>query len=402
MTTTNLLDSIDSRKLGDLLQQARKRIGMTQADAAKVIDAARTTIVAIEKGERRLKPSELIKLARAYGRAISDFVRPTPAIEPFAVQFRAACQWHGQEEQSIKPVIERFEQLCRNYLELEQIMAAPMARNYPPVYRSNSMPLEVAAENIALAERQRLGLGDGPLPQLRDILELNVGIRVFYMKMPAKYSEIYSFDEQLGACMAINQSHYEERRRWSMAHGYLHFLAHRHKPVLDFMPTFNGHKQRIPESELLAEAFPKYFLMPTSSLLRRFNDLSCAHGTFTTTNLFSLAHYYGVSIEALALRLEGLALLPTGTWDRLRDRGIKVRKVQQELGLQESDHRSEQLPVHYQHLAIDALEQGKITEGRFADFLEVDRLEARRIAEKLRNHSARMVEEAMGLDLWPA
>jgi hypothetical protein len=100
--------------------------------------------------------------------------------------------------------------------------------------------------------------------------------------------------------------------------------------------------------------------------------------------------------------MEGFALLPTGTWDRLRDRGIKVRKVQQDLGLQEFSHRSDQLPVHYQHLAIDALEQGKITEGRFADYLEVDRLEARRIAEELRNHSARMVEEPMGLDLWPA
>ncbi len=398
MTSTNVLDSIDPRKLGDLLQQARKKIGMTQADAAKVIDAARTTIVAIEKGERRLKSNELIQLARAYGRAISDFVRPTPAIEPFEVQFRAACQRQEQEEQPINPVIERFEQLCRHYLELEEIMEAPLPRTYPPEYQSNTMPLEAVAENIALAERQRLGLGDGSLPQLRDILEVNVGIRVFYLKMPSKYSEIYSYDEQLGACMAINECHCEERRRWSMAHGYLHFLAHRRKPVLDFVD--NGVQfQRIPESERLAEAFPKYFLMPTSGLLRRFHDLSSGRRSFTTTNLFSLAHYYGVSLEALAYRLEGLALLPTGTWDRLRDRGIKVRKVQQDLGLQEAARRSDQLPVHYQLLAIDALEQGKITEGRFADFLQVDRLEARRIAEELSNHSEMVVEESMSLDL---
>jgi Zn-dependent peptidase ImmA (M78 family)/DNA-binding XRE family transcriptional regulator len=398
MTTANILDSIDPRRLGDLLQQARKKMGMTQADAARVIDAARTTLVAIEKGERRLKSNELIQLARAYGRSVSDFVRPTPAIEPFEVQFRAVYHRQEQEELQINPVIEHFEQLCRNYLELEQIMDAPMTRTYPPEYRCNTLPLEAAAENIALAERQRLGLGDGPLPQLRDILELNVGIRVFYLKMPPKYSEIYSYDPQLGACMAINQNHYEERRRWSMAHGYLHFLAHRHKPVLDF----DGQYQRRPESEQLAESFPKYFLMPTSGLLRRFNDMSSVHGKFTTTNLFTLANYYGVSLEALALRMEGMALLRTGTWDRLRDRGIKVRKVQQDLGLQETAHRSDQLPVHYQHLAIDALEQGKITEGRFADFLEVDRLEARRIAEELRNHSSGIDDEIISLELRPA
>jgi Zn-dependent peptidase ImmA (M78 family)/DNA-binding XRE family transcriptional regulator len=389
---------MDPKRLGDLLQQARKKRGMTQADAAKVIDAARTTLVAIEKGERRLKPNELIKLARAYGRSISDFVRSTPAIEPFEVQFRAVYHRHEQEEGEINPVIEHFEQLCRNYLELEHIMASPMARSYPPEYRCDTLPLEAAAENIALAERQRLGLGDGPLPQLRDILELNVGIRVFYLKMPAKYSEIYSYDPQLGACMAINQNHGEARRRWSMAHGYLHFLAHRCKPVLDFDEQY----QRPPKSELLAEAFPKYFLMPTSGLLRRFTDMSSGHGKFTTTNLFTLANYYGVSIESLAYRMEGMALLPTGTWDRLRDRGIKVRKVQEDLGLQQTAHRADQLPVHYQHLAIDALEQGKITEGRFADFLEVDRLEARRIAEALRNHPAAIDLEPMGLDLRPA
>jgi Zn-dependent peptidase ImmA (M78 family) len=200
--------------------------------------------------------------------------------------------------------------------------------------------------------------------------------------------------------MAINQNHFEERRRWSMAHGYLHFLAHRRKPVLDF--EWDRPNLRKPESERLAEAFPKYFLMPTSGLLRRFTDMSSDHGKFTTTNLFTLANFYGVSIEALALRMEGMALLPTGTWDRLRIRGIKVRKVQQDLGLQETAHRSDQLPVHYQHLAIDALEQGMITEGRFADFLEVDRLEARRIAEELRNHSPGVDDEIISLELRPA
>ncbi len=392
---TNILDNIDLRKLGELLQQARKKSGMTQADAAKIIDAARTTIVAIEKGERRLKPNELIKLARAYGRAVSDFVRSSPVTEPFEVQFRAAYQRNEQEEARIAPIIERFEELCRNYLELEKIMDAPIPRNYPQEYDVANMPIEAAAESIAIAERQRLGLGDGPIPMLRDILEQNIGIRVFYLNMPAKYSEIYSYDEQLGGCMAINLGHYEERRRWSMAHGYLHFLAHRRKPVVDF----EGQYKKIPESERLAEAFPKYFLMPTSGLLSRFNDMYRTHGKFTPTNLFTLAHYYGVSIEALVYRLEDIELLPSGTWDRLQDRGLKVRKVQQELGLEEIDQRADVLPIHYQHLAIEALEQGLITEGRFADLLGVDRLEARRIAEALREHSSGMLEESAYLDL---
>jgi Zn-dependent peptidase ImmA (M78 family)/DNA-binding XRE family transcriptional regulator len=392
---TNILDNIDLHSLGERLQQARKKCGMTQADAAKVIDAARTTLVAIEKGERRLKPNELIKLARAYGRAISDFVRPSPTIEPFTVQFRAGYQRNSQEEAQIEPIIQRFEELCRNYLELEKIMEAPLPRNYPQEYDVTSMPIEAAAESIAIAERQRLGLGDAPIPLLRDFLEQSVGIRIFYLKMPAKYSEMYSYEDHLGGCMAINLEHYEERRRWSMAHGYLHFLAHRRKPVVDF----DGQYQRLPESERLADAFPKYFLMPTSGLLKRFNDMYRTHGKFTPTNLFTLAYYYGVSIQALIYRLEEMKLLPSGTWERLRDRGLKVKKIQQELSLEDIQQRSDIVPIHYQHLAIEALEQGLITEGRFADFLGVDRLEARRIAESLQQCAIGMMEEATHLDL---
>lgn len=395
LVAANILDTIDPRQLGERLKQARKQRGMTQADAAKVIDAARTTMVAIEKGERRLKSNELIELARAYGKAVSDFVRPEPAIEPFEVQFRAASQRSEQEEAQITPIIDRFEELCRNYLELEQMVDAPLPRNYPQEYEVANMPIEVAAESIAIAERQRLGLGDSPIKLLREILEQSVGLRIFYLKMPAKYSEIYSYDGQLGGCMAINRDRYEERRRWSMAHGYLHFLAHRRKPVVDF----DGKYKRMPESERLAEAFPKYFLMPTSSLVRRFNDLCRTHGKFTPTNLFALAHYYGVSVEALVYRLEEMKLLPSGTWDRLRDRGLKVKKMQQELGLEEIQQNANLVPTYYKYLAMEALGRALITEGRFADFLGVDRLEARRLALEWQEHLSGTIEGNAELDL---
>lgn len=395
---TNILDNIDMRRLGKLLQQARKKCGMTQADAAKIINSARTTVVAIEKGERRLKPNELIQLARAYGRNVSDFVQSSPVVETFEVQFRAAYRRNEKEEAQINPTIVRLEELCRNYLKLEEIMDAPLPRNYPQEYEVENMPIEAAAESIAIAERQRLGLGDAPIQRLRDILEQGVGLRIFYLKMLPKYSEIYSYSERIGGCMAINADHPEERRRWSLAHGYLHFLAHRRKPVVDF----EGQYKRLPESERLAEAFPKYFLMPTSGLLKQFNDMYRAQGKFTPTNLFTLAHYYGVSVEALVYRLEGIQLLPSGTWERLKDRGLKVRKTQQEMGLEGVHGRTDMTPIHYQHLAIEALDQGLITEGRFADFLGSDRLEARRIAEKLREHSSGMSEETTNLDLHKA
>ncbi|MFO8040229.1 MAG: XRE family transcriptional regulator [Sodalinema sp.] len=396
--TTKIPNHINLRELGERLRQCRKQRGLTQADAARDINVARTTLVAIEKGERQIKPKELIQLARLYERPVSDFMASPSMTQPFAVQFRAAFRRTSEDDTQIQAIIQKFEQLCQNYLELEQLMESPLPQNYPPEYveyENLNSSIDTIAESIAGRERQRLGLGDGPVLALRDILEQSVGIRVFYLKMPAKFSEIYQYQEQLGGCMAINLNHYEERRRWSMAHGYLHFLAHRRKPVIDY----DNQWERVPRSEQLAEAFPKYFLMPTSGLLQRFNDIARSQGKFTPTNLFTLAHYYGVSIQALVYRLQDMKLLPYGTWEQLRDRGLKVKQVQRELGLEDLAYRADTVPIHYQHLAIEALDQGMITEGRFSDLLNVNRLEARRIAESLRNYSSGLEHESAHLDL---
>jgi DNA-binding XRE family transcriptional regulator len=102
-------------------------------------------MVAIEKGDRRLKPGELIKLARAYGKSVSDFVRPRSFVEPFDTQFQAMYRLNKEEEQEIKPYVLQLEELCQNYLELEQIMKSPLPRKYPPEYNVSGMPVEVTA-----------------------------------------------------------------------------------------------------------------------------------------------------------------------------------------------------------------------------------------------------------------
>ena len=75
--SVQILDTIDAKKLGQELQRARKRERHDpRSSGAESIDATRTTMVAIEKGERRIRSGELIKLAEAYGRQVSDFPRP--------------------------------------------------------------------------------------------------------------------------------------------------------------------------------------------------------------------------------------------------------------------------------------------------------------------------------------
>lgn len=378
----NILETIDPGELGKRLQQARKKRGLTQEAAAQLVDLARTTLVAIEKGERRVKAGELISLARAYGQQIGDFVRPRPQVEAFAVQFRGPSHMTEQDEEKIAPYIAEFEELCRNYLELEEITQSTLVRKYPSEYQISGLRPDHAAEMVGIQERNRLDLGDGPIPKnpvMRDVLEQEVGLRIFFMQLPGRFSEMYYYDHKLGGCIAINSVHPEERRRLSLAHAYGHFLAHRFKPEVLLEDGY----QRKPESEQFADAFSLNFLMPANGLAMRFSDIKRAQGKVTVLDLCRLAYYYGVSTQAIVLRLEDMKLLRTGTWDILQARGFKVREAQQQLGLDPLPEQRELLPRRYQYLALVALENGFISEGQFAHFLRIDRLEARRVAHRL-------------------
>lgn len=379
---SNILDTINMKVLGRDLQQARVRKGLTQEDAAKIIDVARTTITAIEKGDRRIRAGELIKLAQAYGLQISDFVRPRPEIEMSQPQFRGPTLRTEEDNLLIVPYVEQLKHLARNYFELEKITESPLVRKYPPQYDTRRLQPSEAAENIAMEERIRLGLGDGPIPLLRDILEQDVGLRIFYYPLPAKFSAIYLYDDQVGGCIAINCNHPEERRRWSLTHDYGHFLTYRQKPTVF---AENGY-QRKPESERLADDFADYFLMPSNGVIRRFNDIRRTKDKITPGDLCIMAYYYGVSVEAMTRRLEDLKLLPTGLWDKLKAGGFKVREAQRQLGLGPISAREQKFPTRYQFLAIEAFDHALISEGLLSSLLEVDRLEARRTAEVLRQN----------------
>jgi Zn-dependent peptidase ImmA (M78 family)/transcriptional regulator with XRE-family HTH domain len=373
-------DLLNPRILGKRLQEARKLRGYTQQQAGELLDLARTTLVAIEKGERRVRPDELTAIAALYGRSVGELVRQSEPVHAFDVQFREGPGIRGVDYEEIAAARLEFHRLCEDYLELERICNAPVSRRYPPEYQVGRLSAEADAHDVASAERNRLGLGDAPILHLREMLEEDVGIRIFSIDMPSRVAAMFAYTEELGGCIAVNRKHPEERRRMSLGHDYGHFLSSRYRPVLDLI----GHHQRVPEHERFAEAFARSFLLPESGLARRFNDLRRRQdGKVTPADLCRLAHLYFVSLEALVLRLEELRLLRTGTWNRLRDAGFRVREAQELLEFPPHPTADEMLPRRYRYLAVAAFQNGQLSEGQLARFLRVDRLEARRTVEEL-------------------
>lgn len=383
MAREHILDTIDPAVIGERLADARRARGLTQQQVAKALGVARTTVTAIEKGVRRPRASELVTLARLYGQQVGDLVRARRQ-EPdvsFVLHFRAT----GNRAEVIPEAdrvadSQRFEEFCRWYVELEDLLGTPLPRRYPEEYDISHTPPERAAEEVASLERNRLGLGDGPIGDLWGVLEGDVGLRVFALPMRSKQiAEMFIYSETLGGCIAVNARHPEGRRRWSLVHGYAHFLVDRSKPRISTVSV----GRRIPDNERFADAFGRYFLMPESGLVQRFHALRRAKPELTVADLLALSHQYRVSFQALVLRLEELDLIPEGTWRELNQRGFKPDQARKHLALTPHAPDPSFLPPRYELLAAQAFDQGLITEGQLARMLATDRVSARERISRL-------------------
>lgn len=63
-----------TQEMAGRLASARREAGLTQAAVARAVRISPSLVSRIERGERRLDPLELARLARLYGKSIVDFI----------------------------------------------------------------------------------------------------------------------------------------------------------------------------------------------------------------------------------------------------------------------------------------------------------------------------------------
>lgn len=370
-------EQADPRLLGQRLTAARKARGVTQEDAATHLGCSRPTLIAVEKGERRAKADEIVKLAAFYGRSVHELVRPgveTVALEP---HLRAVVDPGSASAEEINAAITELERFAEDYRELERLLEAKPISAYPPeVSLPKRGSLADFGEDIAARERDRLGLGNQPILNLRRVLEADVGLRVFYGGLPSRIAGMFAYTAELGFCVFINRKHPPERRRTTLAHEYGHALCDRHKPGIDCL---DGQGRR-PASERFAESFGLGFLMPAGGIRRKFHEITASTGDFQVADLCRLSDFYWVSVQAMTLRLEELGLIGKGSWSLLAEKGFKPRKASEGLGLRPHHAKSDEpYPQRYKFLAVQAYHLGRISEGQLSKFLRCDPVTAREI-----------------------
>ncbi|MDE0333057.1 MAG: XRE family transcriptional regulator [Nitrospinae bacterium] len=376
---TIVANKLSDIEIGQRLRMARESAKQTQASAATAIDVARTTIVAIEQGQRRVRMGELQKLAAMYDTSVNAILRREAVHLDMVPRFRRLSE---STNDAIENAARLLNDLVRAEVELENMLGIECTRNYPPERPLLPGDVRIQAEQDAQELRDWLGFGSGPVLDVIQMLDLRFGIRVYVRRLGGKISGLFAYDEIAGACILLNADHPIERLRQSGIHELAHFIATRQQPEV-----FTEGEKLASREERYASCFARCFLTPARAVQQRFVEFTAGQSHLTRRHIILLAHAFGVSREAMGRRLEELSLARKGTWAWfVENGGITDKQAHQVLGglpnkrIHAMDAQGS-VPPRLALLAREVWKRNFYSEGQLARLLNLDRNEIREVLD---------------------
>lgn len=362
--------------LGERLRIARSGASLTQEAAAAQIGMSRSTLVAIEKGQRKVRSDELVALSKAYAVSAGKLLSSDAVHVDLSAKFRRLGT-ETDERPAVTATVKLLNRLATGAVELERALGAELRTDYPPSLRIAPSGYLQQAEDAAVAFRHRMGIGLGKVGDLFTTLELDMGVRVFSRGLPdGAVSGLYAYDPAVGACILVNANHPRRRRLQTLAHEAAHFVADR-----SFADVLDDRPAPLTVEERFARRFGYAFLMPSATVRQRFDALLAQRSGIDIKGLVLLAHQFDVTTEAMCRRLEELELLAQGTWSSIKDRGFSSSMEREVLGDAEPASRPPLVAPRLAYLAARALADGILSEGQVCEFLVLDRSELRSVVE---------------------
>lgn len=374
------LEQMTPHDVGERLRLAREAANITQARAANSIEIARTTLVAIEQGQRRIRMHELQQLAKLYGTSVNAILRQEAIHVDLAPRFRKTIGSHG--DTAAAAAAKLLADLARAEVELENILGVKRTHDYPPERPILPGDVRLQAEQNANELRERLGLGVRPVPDLVTLLDMEIGVRVYVRRLDSHISGLFAFDESLGPCMLLNANHPRERRNQTAGHETGHFISTRKRPEI-----LHWNEPESSREERYANAFGRAFLTPARAVMQKFQEVTVGSDRLTRRHVIVLAHFFGVSREAIVRRLEELCLAKPSTWDWFQDNGgITDEQARQVLGdilVPDAERADADRPttLRLNLLAAEVYRRDLLSEGQLARLLGLDRLALREILD---------------------
>jgi len=382
---------------------------MTQAQVGKALGVSPAAISYLETGARRVSSVQLVRLARLFGKEPEEFLaesfQPGTALEAL---FRTQLG-----EEALPELLEagrRCLELGREEAWLEDLLGVPRKGNRPEGRRPRPAPTRVIqaldeGEEAAATERERLGLGRHPLPDLVELLE-EQGIRATLFPLPKGVDGLILAPPGRSAFVVVHREHDPARRRFSFAHEYAHVLL---DAPSDGIVSWSGNRKDL--KEIRANAFAAAFLMPAAGVrdqvaslgrLPRQGHAEVFDGDGATryrlrpekdatrmqpTDLVHLAGHFGVGPKAVVFRLKNLGLITEGERDTLLglEEAGRITELRHLLGMEEPPPGGDEPPAfprRFLALVTEALRRQEITGARARELAALAGMDAQRF-EKL-------------------
>ncbi|MEN6525038.1 MAG: XRE family transcriptional regulator, partial [Candidatus Polarisedimenticolia bacterium] len=208
----------DAAKLnvGPRIRALRERCALTLSAVRERTGIGVSSLSELETGKRDPTVVQLKSLAECFHASIADLLSDAE-VEPMAVR------WRERPADGAAAMEARFEQLCRQYCQLERWADEELSVQLPcaPVYPRTAGEVEALARRV----RAQLNLGDRPGLALRTALEDDCGVKLFHARFDPAGKAACAWHPEYGPAILLDARDCAARRTFDLAHELFHLLT---------------------------------------------------------------------------------------------------------------------------------------------------------------------------------
>ncbi len=299
-------------ELGRCLQEARKRVRLSQTAVSNQLHVTRQVVSAYESGKRAVSAQELqllCNLFRIYPDDLLGFTRAPSVGFVGAVDFRmneAASALSENDRREVAEFLKRIPPDGEEYLS-----------RWRKSYRHYTAPKRNPFGSMQqLAEAVRKGAGQEQPPINIYLLAERLGVLVTPTYLDKAAAVVHRADESrtppAPPWILVNCSQPMERQRYSIGHEIAHLFLHEEELVV-YHPHY--YKRHFDQKEIEADAFSAEILMPRGLIEDSIRRVSIKGPVEEA--VIVLANLYQVSFTAMSTRLYNLNLITKSVYDHL-------------------------------------------------------------------------------------
>lgn len=330
----------EKMELANKVKQLRIESKLSQKDFAQLTGFSFSYIQKFEEGQRKMNTNHLVRFSKVLNVNPFDIIdtkrnsydlQDSLSFEIRNIEYREKKSHSFNYE---KDIIDSISNNFLGLIELENILNEKQKFKNPieDINISNGEDVEIAVKIL----RKKWKLGSSPIHDVVYFLE-NKGIKVFEVQKEYDFIGFSGWAGEIPIIVLNVVNDNLSRRRFTA----LHELAHL---VLSF--DFDGNKELV---EKLCNHFAGAMLLVDDVVAKYFSNLK--DGGVTLRELKMIKLLYGISIQAILLRVKSLNYIDWGTYNRWKQEYYRWLDSDDSLG----EFKGNERPVRFFNLIARAV-----------------------------------------------